>query len=534
MPRPARSRADSSPRGGGYSATSSSATSSTPIHMMHKKEYVVKEEFTPPHHLIDHGYGATPIHQVISSPTVAPPVKRKLNMDHRGGFVVPMNNRGEFKAPTCPSPVPPKRPKRQPPGLRKANRPNYTRYDTSLSLLTKKFSELLERSPDGVVDLNKASQDLGVQKRRIYDITNVLEGIGILEKKSKNNIQWKGAAGFKGGRGGGDFPALSRRMQRLENLENALDRMIGAAEGELRKLNNDRFGYVTYQDLRSISKFRHSTVMAIKAPPNTQLSVPTEAEGDKTDNYTIQMKSEDGEIEVFLCPEATSPSLTTRHRATPVPVPPMDPLLRDMKLSPALFDIGTTPLLLENTTPTLPAPPELRRPISSLLCRSLSFKEEEEEDGKSQLRSSHQKEEQEHRLRHPPPPLMPAPSASVQHQYMDGLGSPGMNQLLELSPPTGLGGAKDKQLRGTGGDKSTSSPTGPLLHSLMGPLVGQTRSTSAHQHQTDTSSSLGIMDPLFCGSELVPLEPLMQSEYNFSLDATEGLADLFDYDFLTC
>jgi hypothetical protein len=30
------------------------------------------------------------------------------------------------------------------------------------------------------------------QKRRIYDITNVLEGIGLIEKKSKNNIQWKG------------------------------------------------------------------------------------------------------------------------------------------------------------------------------------------------------------------------------------------------------------------------------------------------------------------------------------------------------
>ena len=33
---------------------------------------------------------------------------------------------------------------------------------------------------------------LQVQKRRIYDITNVLEGIGLIEKKSKNNIQWKG------------------------------------------------------------------------------------------------------------------------------------------------------------------------------------------------------------------------------------------------------------------------------------------------------------------------------------------------------
>jgi hypothetical protein len=35
---------------------------------------------------------------------------------------------------------------------------------------------------------------LQVQKRRIYDITNVLEGIGLIEKKSKNNIQWRGGA----------------------------------------------------------------------------------------------------------------------------------------------------------------------------------------------------------------------------------------------------------------------------------------------------------------------------------------------------
>lgn len=57
-----------------------------------------------------------------------------------------------------------------------------TRYDTSLGLLTRKFIDLLENSPDGVIDLNVASVQLNVQKRRIYDITNVLEGIGILEK----------------------------------------------------------------------------------------------------------------------------------------------------------------------------------------------------------------------------------------------------------------------------------------------------------------------------------------------------------------
>lgn len=62
---------------------------------------------------------------------------------------------------------------------------------SSLSLLTKKFVFLLEKAEEGTINLNRAAESLGVQKRRIYDITNVLEGIGLIEKKSKNNIQWK-------------------------------------------------------------------------------------------------------------------------------------------------------------------------------------------------------------------------------------------------------------------------------------------------------------------------------------------------------
>jgi E2F/DP family winged-helix DNA-binding protein len=38
-------------------------------------------------------------------------------------------------------------------------------------------------------DLKSAAEQLGVAKRRIYDITNVLEGIGIIEKESKNNVR---------------------------------------------------------------------------------------------------------------------------------------------------------------------------------------------------------------------------------------------------------------------------------------------------------------------------------------------------------
>lgn len=66
-----------------------------------------------------------------------------------------------------------------------------TRYDTSLGILTKKFVGLLTSTEDGIVDLNQAADVLEVQKRRIYDITNVLEGVGLIKKKSKNNIEWR-------------------------------------------------------------------------------------------------------------------------------------------------------------------------------------------------------------------------------------------------------------------------------------------------------------------------------------------------------
>ena len=74
--------------------------------------------------------------------------------------------------------------------------PEMNRHKVSLGLLAKKFVHMLHTDPSGTVDLNKASESLGVRKRRIYDITNVLEGIGLEEKKSKNTVHWCGARNY--------------------------------------------------------------------------------------------------------------------------------------------------------------------------------------------------------------------------------------------------------------------------------------------------------------------------------------------------
>uniref|UniRef100_A0A8C5G9U0 E2F/DP family winged-helix DNA-binding domain-containing protein n=1 Tax=Gouania willdenowi TaxID=441366 RepID=A0A8C5G9U0_GOUWI len=50
----------------------------------------------------------------------------------------------------------------------------------SLCYLGMKFMTLLKQSTDGELDLNQVSQMLEAPKRRIYDITNVLQGINLV------------------------------------------------------------------------------------------------------------------------------------------------------------------------------------------------------------------------------------------------------------------------------------------------------------------------------------------------------------------
>ncbi|KAK1133243.1 transcription factor E2F2, partial [Acipenser oxyrinchus oxyrinchus] len=57
--------------------------------------------------------------------------------------------------------------------------------------------------------------------------------------------------------------------------------------------------YVTYQDIRSIQSLQDQTVIAVKAPSETKLEVP-ESTGD---SLQIYLKSKNGPIEVYLCPE---------------------------------------------------------------------------------------------------------------------------------------------------------------------------------------------------------------------------------------
>lgn len=283
------------------------------------------------------------------------PAKRKLDLEGIGRPAVP-----EFPTPKgkcirvdgLPSPKTPKSPGEK------------TRYDTSLGLLTKKFIYLLSESEDGVLDLNWAAEVLDVQKRRIYDITNVLEGIQLIRKKAKNNIQWVGRGMFEDPTRPGKQQQLGQELKELMNMEEALDQLIQSCSLSFKHLTEDkankRLAYVTYQDIRAVGNFKEQTVIAVKAPPQTRLEVPDRTE----DNLQIYLKSTQGPIEVYLCPEEVQEPDS----------PSEEPLPSTSTLCPspdsAQPSSSTDPSIMEPTASSVPAPaptPQQAPPPPSLV-----------------------------------------------------------------------------------------------------------------------------------------------------------------------
>lgn len=62
--------------------------------------------------------------------------------------------------------------------------------DVSLLLLTQRFLEVMLEAPGCSVDLRQVAKRLQIRKQRIYDITNVLDGIRVIEKESASRVRW--------------------------------------------------------------------------------------------------------------------------------------------------------------------------------------------------------------------------------------------------------------------------------------------------------------------------------------------------------
>lgn len=129
------------------------------------------------------------------------------------------------------------------------------------------------------------------QKRRIYDITNVLEGIGLIEKKSKNSIQWLGAGpGCNTREVTEQMVQLKAELVDLENKEMELDQHYSWAKQSFHNIKDDpvnkSYAYICTNDVCKI--FPNSTSIILDAPLGTQMNshVPEEMPHQAVHRYS--------------------------------------------------------------------------------------------------------------------------------------------------------------------------------------------------------------------------------------------------------
>ncbi|PWA30052.1 hypothetical protein CCH79_00009588 [Gambusia affinis] len=210
-----------------------------------------------------------------------------------------------------------------------------SRHEKSLGLLTMKFVSLLQEAKDGVLDLKVAADSLAVkQKRRIYDITNVLEGVGLIEKKNKNIIQWRGQNnGSQSQEMLEQIRVLKAHISELEVQEKELDDQKAWVEENIKHLNHDPDIY---------------TLLAVVAPSGTQLEVPLpERSKSGQKKYQVNLRSHSAPIQVMLINRESGSRIPVVFPVPPtddvclMPTPPSTPA--SLQKFPLLNCAATTP-----------------------------------------------------------------------------------------------------------------------------------------------------------------------------------------------
>ena len=181
------------------------------------------------------------------------------------------------------------------------------RVENSLGELTKNFVNYIKTSGRKTININDLVHELKVKKRRIYDITNVLEGIGYIQKHAKNEISWIKNDVFlpqiktsnRISTISSEIKTLQETLKNLENEEIEIEQNIEIIKNKFNFISQqeefNKFGYITFNDLNDLSSNEKFDLLAIKAPKGTLVDIidPNEA---KNSYNKLKNDMENGKI----------------------------------------------------------------------------------------------------------------------------------------------------------------------------------------------------------------------------------------------
>jgi sugar-specific transcriptional regulator TrmB len=151
-----------------------------------------------------------------------------------------------------------------------------------LAMLAQGFRRIMTTAGSDVIDLNDAVKELGIPKRRIYDVVNILEGAGVMERTTSevSEYRWihQGDLGLKN----------------LEEEERQLDEWIKQTGRCVNMYVNNLESYITSQHFAPLLD-DDSTALAIAIPCKSIVHRP----------HDLEKKPENGHHSFTLIPPKT-------------------------------------------------------------------------------------------------------------------------------------------------------------------------------------------------------------------------------------
>ncbi|XP_052896716.1 transcription factor E2F5 [Anopheles moucheti] len=202
------------------------------------------------------------------------------------------------------------------------------RFDKSLTMLTRSVVKMLRETPDGVLYLRDVSSTLSNrQKRRIYDVTNVLEGIGLVKKQVKNHIKWIGEevttqSCLGTARKIGEHMRTRRNLELREAL---IDKQLKAIRQSSHMLREDSatgsFLYVTSDDLtsvfgdnRTLLTLNEERLARLRQPPVVQCTSWTIPYGGNTRQLWVKSRPKGAPLTLMVLKEPAGACYTRPSR----------------------------------------------------------------------------------------------------------------------------------------------------------------------------------------------------------------------------
>lgn len=159
----------------------------------------------------------------------------------------------------------------------------------TLVSLTQNFVKILSDANGADVELTTVEQILGTTKRRLYDVINVLSGIGLVERSGKSRVRWTAYQRA--------MTSDARFVHDLPDKEQELDRLIQAMVNDIQDLSKSdffqKFAWIDSEDAKLLEPDPSVALYSLKGPASMSINLSDEEKNGDCERRTLLCKLDD-------------------------------------------------------------------------------------------------------------------------------------------------------------------------------------------------------------------------------------------------